>query len=271
MVLVVVFLQLDRLVQALTPFADDWEPGLARTTRTLSGIALVGGLVLIMVISFTTLTLAIGSPVYDKLSESVEREFGEVPELVEPAKVGVVRAVRQSAALIATSALGAIAAVRLRIRARDRADPGAGRVGHLRRLDGGDRTGRLVLRAPRSGQADRPPSRAAPPPDAGAGSGRADCFLLLAIPFVGVLIFPVATAAGTLLARQLLGESTVVPVRPSGLANQRIDSAISSARVFPMSPSSRIVTGIVPARRSHTRHGAAILACAVRCWPSRST
>ena len=32
-----------------------------------------------MVISFTALTLAVGSPIYDKLSESVEREFGPVP------------------------------------------------------------------------------------------------------------------------------------------------------------------------------------------------
>jgi CysZ protein len=38
-------------------------------------------------------------------------------------------------------------------------------------------------------------------------------FLLLAIPFAGVLVFPIATAAGTLLARQLLGEPTV-PLRP---------------------------------------------------------
>jgi CysZ protein len=33
-------------------------------------------------------------------------------------------------------------------------------------------------------------------------------FLLLAIPFAGVVVFPVATAGGTLLARQLLGEPT---------------------------------------------------------------
>ena len=33
-------------------------------------------------------------------------------------------------------------------------------------------------------------------------------FFLLAIPLVGVLVFPVATAAGTLLARQLLDEPT---------------------------------------------------------------
>ena len=44
--------------------------------RVLVGVALMAGLVLIMVISFTVLTLAIGSPIYDKLSESVEREFG---------------------------------------------------------------------------------------------------------------------------------------------------------------------------------------------------
>ena len=31
---------------------------------------------------------------------------------------------------------------------------------------------------------------------------------LLAIPFTGVVVFPVATAGGTLLARQLLGERT---------------------------------------------------------------
>ena len=33
-------------------------------------------------------------------------------------------------------------------------------------------------------------------------------FLLLAIPFAGVVVFPVATAGGTILARQLLGEPT---------------------------------------------------------------
>jgi CysZ protein len=37
------------------------------------------------------------------------------------------------------------------------------------------------------------------------------CFLLLSIPFVAVVVFPVATAAGTLLARQLLDEPTDLP------------------------------------------------------------
>ena len=33
-------------------------------------------------------------------------------------------------------------------------------------------------------------------------------FFLLAIPLAGVVVFPIATAAGTLLARQLLDEPT---------------------------------------------------------------
>jgi CysZ protein len=38
-------------------------------------------------------------------------------------------------------------------------------------------------------------------------------FLLLSVPFVAVVVFPVATAAGTLLARQLLDEPTAPPER----------------------------------------------------------
>ena len=78
-VLIALFAQLPDLVGWLTPFADGWSPGAANLVRVLIGVATVGGVSLVMVISFTTLTLALGSPIYDKLSESVEREFGEVP------------------------------------------------------------------------------------------------------------------------------------------------------------------------------------------------
>jgi CysZ protein len=39
-------------------------------------------------------------------------------------------------------------------------------------------------------------------------------FLLMAIPFASVVVFPVATAGGTLLARQLLGERTSTRFSP---------------------------------------------------------
>src|SRR6187200_1458688 len=100
--------KLDPAVDWLTPFADGWARGLAKAVRVLIGAALVSGAVLLMVISFTTLTLALGSPLYDKLSESVEGEFGDVPELKESVARGIFRALRQALALIAVSAVGAL-------------------------------------------------------------------------------------------------------------------------------------------------------------------
>ena len=107
-VLVALIMELDPAVDWLTPFADGWARGLATAIRVLVGAALVSGAVLLMVISFTTLTLALGSPLYDKLSESVEASFGEVPELNENVARGIFRALRQAFALIAISALGAL-------------------------------------------------------------------------------------------------------------------------------------------------------------------
>src|SRR5215203_4121705 len=103
--LIALITQLEPAGDWLTPFTEGWARGLATTIRVLVGAALVGGAVLLMVISFTALTLALGSPLYDKLSESVEREFGEVSELDEPVSRGVLRSVRQSLALIGIAAV----------------------------------------------------------------------------------------------------------------------------------------------------------------------
>jgi CysZ protein len=107
-ILVVLITHIDQLTTALTPWAGGWGEGLATAVRVLVGVGILGGAVLLMVVSFTTLTLALGSPLYDKLSEAVEREFGPVPEYEEPVSQGAVRALRQSAALIAVSLGGAI-------------------------------------------------------------------------------------------------------------------------------------------------------------------
>src|SRR5215216_6034859 len=106
--LIALITQLDPAVEWLTPFADGWARGAATTIRVLVGGALVAGAVLVMVISFTTLTLALGSPLYDKLSESIEQEFGDVPELNESVARGIFRALRQALTLIGISVLGAV-------------------------------------------------------------------------------------------------------------------------------------------------------------------
>ncbi|MCX5343788.1 EI24 domain-containing protein [Streptomyces atratus] len=71
----------DNLVTWATPFADDWSSpwlGLLRNTLTVLVFAL--GL-LLAVITFTAVTLLVGQPFYESLSEQVDRtEGGEVPE-----------------------------------------------------------------------------------------------------------------------------------------------------------------------------------------------
>jgi CysZ protein len=199
--------QLDPLVEWLTPFADGWARGAATTIRVVVGSALVAGAVLVMVITFTTLTLALGSPLYDKLSESVEREFGDVPTLDESVARGIFRALRQALGLIAVSALGAL----LLFGAGFLPVIGQTVIPVVSAIFGGWVLGIELVGSPfeRRGMLRLADRRAAMRTRRIRVLGFAvPTFLLLAIPFVGVVVFPIATAGGTLLARQLLGENT---------------------------------------------------------------
>ncbi|HEY0240239.1 MAG TPA: EI24 domain-containing protein [Friedmanniella sp.] len=199
---------LGALTSAFTPFADGWSAGLALTARIVVGTLVVGGTVLLMVLVFSTLTLALGSPVYDAISEAVDATFPHAPPaLDEPVRTGVARAVRQSVGLILVSAAGAVVLF------------GVGFVpvvGQVVAAVGGalfggwmlatelvgsplERRGVLTLRARRAVLARRRWRS--------LGLG-VPAFLLLSVPLVAVVVFPVATAAGTLLARQLLDEPT---------------------------------------------------------------
>jgi CysZ protein len=209
--LVLLIGNLDALTVALTPFADDWSTAVAVTARIVVGTLLVGGTVLLMVLVFSTLTLALGSPVYDAISEAVDRAFPGAPTAPEePARTGLARTVRQSVGLVLVSAAGALVLFGVGF------VPVVGQVGAAvgGALFGGwmlvvelvgsplERRGVLTLRARRQTLALRRWRS--------LGLG-VPCFLLLSIPFVAVVVFPVATAAGTLLARQLLGEPTDQP------------------------------------------------------------
>jgi CysZ protein len=206
-VLAVIFTQLDPMTTWLTPFAESWSPEPRVLIRVLVGAALVSGLVLVMVVTFTALTLTIGSPIYDKLSAAVEQEFGPVPELTEPLATGAARGVRHSATLIAVSVL-----VTLPLFAAGFI-PGLGQtvVPVVSVAFGGWMLGielvgptferrRLLTLTDRRVAMRRRRARVL--------GLTIPTFLLLAVPLVGVVVFPVATAAGTLLARQLLDEPT---------------------------------------------------------------
>ncbi|MER6827788.1 EI24 domain-containing protein [Streptosporangium sp. NPDC000563] len=62
-----------------TPFADGWGEAARTALRGLVGLAIfVAGLIL-SVVTFTAITLILGDPFYEKLSEKVEETYGEVP------------------------------------------------------------------------------------------------------------------------------------------------------------------------------------------------
>lgn len=73
----------DDLAAAVTWFADDWATGWRDALRVFAGLALLGVSGLLTVLTFTAVTLLIGDPFYEKISELVEDRYGGVPEAVE--------------------------------------------------------------------------------------------------------------------------------------------------------------------------------------------
>jgi len=206
--LVLLLREVDVVVPALTGFADGWSEPVVRVFRVLVGLALVAGAVLLAVLTFTTLTLTLGGPLYDLISESVDRELPDPPApLEEPLLRSAGRALRQSLALVAVSALAAVVLFGVGF------VPVVGQtvVPVVSVLVGGwllgvelvgsalERRGVLTLRG-RSALMRRRRLRVL--------GLCVPTFLLLAVPFVGVVVFPVATAAAVLLARQLNQEAS---------------------------------------------------------------
>ncbi|RCK70755.1 hypothetical protein DT076_04975 [Desertihabitans brevis] len=197
------------LAAALTPFAADW--GWVEAFRVLVAIALLVAAGALMVIAFSAVTLAVGSPLYDRIGEEAEDVLGDVPTAVEePLLRSVPRTIRQVLTLVAISALAALPLFLLGLL------PVVGTVvgGLLSAVFGGwmittemvgggfERRGRFRLRD-RWAAMRRQPART-------LGFG-VPLFLLLALPLVAIAVFPVASAAGTLLARELLAPE---PGRP---------------------------------------------------------
>lgn len=96
----------DELAAWITPFADDWAATGRRLFRLLAAFALLALGGLLTVVSFTAVTLVIGDPFYEKISERVEDRFGGTPGAVEvPLLRSLRRSLVDSLRLVAKSAL----------------------------------------------------------------------------------------------------------------------------------------------------------------------
>jgi CysZ protein len=68
--------------RGVTWFADDWSPTARDLVRLIADFAIIGAFLLLAVVAFTGLTLALGDPFYEKISERIEDGLGGVPNPV---------------------------------------------------------------------------------------------------------------------------------------------------------------------------------------------
>jgi CysZ protein len=62
-----------------TPFADEWAEPWRSITRVSAALALVGVGVLLVVFTFTAITLAVGDPFYERIWRQTEESLGDAP------------------------------------------------------------------------------------------------------------------------------------------------------------------------------------------------
>ncbi|XKK37492.1 EI24 domain-containing protein [Nocardiopsis sp. ARC36] len=211
--LVLLVVNLVDLAAWATPFSDGWDPFWQGLLRGAVSVGILAGTVLLMVVTFTTVTLTLGSPIYDKITELVEEELGNAPEEPDESLMASMwRAVRQSLVIVAVSLL--VSVLVLVVGFVPLVGPVVGPV--LAALLGGwllaiellasafDRRRLTTIRDRREHMARRRMR---------VLGFAVPTYLLLAIPFVAVVVFPAATAAGAILTRDL------VPSGPAGLAS----------------------------------------------------
>jgi CysZ protein len=194
----------DDLARAVTWFADDWSTVWRNAMRIFAGLALVGVAGLLSVLTFTAVTLLIGDPFYEKISEMAEARFGGVPGQVETVwwrSLG--RSLVDSLRLIGLSILLGIPLLLLGL------VPVIGQI--LGFVLGGavggwllamELTGVPFQRRGRRLADRRAVLRRHRPMALGFGVAVFLCFL---IPLGAVLLMPAAVVGGTLLSRLALG------------------------------------------------------------------
>jgi CysZ protein len=193
------------LARWATGFAGDWGTGVRDLLEVLAGIAILGLAVLLGILTFTAVTLAIGDPFYERISELVEDRFGGVPDAVE---VGFWPALRRSIVdsvrLITLSIVIGIPLFLIGL------IPAVGQIVSpvLGALLGGwvlavELTGVAFQRRGQRLRHRRKVLRANRPITLGFGVAVFLCFL---IPLGAILLMPAAIAGATLLSRRVLGQ-----------------------------------------------------------------
>jgi CysZ protein len=200
---------LPSLSERVTWFADDWSGFWRDFVEVLAGAGLVGLALLLGILTFTAVTLLIGDPFYERISELVEDRFGGVPEAVE---VGFWSSLRRSLAdslrLIGLSILAGIPLFALGfvpVVGQTVIPVLAGAVGGW--LLALELTGVPFQRRGQRLRHRRVVLAANVPVTLGFGVAVFCAFL---IPLGAIFLMPAAIAGATLLSRRVLGKPTAI-------------------------------------------------------------
>lgn len=205
------------IASAVTWFASGWTPSLRGLIRLVAGVSIIGLSALVALVTFTSITLAIGDPFYEKISAKVEQQLGGVPAAVElPWWSELWRGIGESVRLVAMSALVGVPL----FLAGFLPVVGQTAVPVIGALFGGWFLAIELVGVPfaRRGLrlADRRRAlRTNRPLAVGFGAATFACFL---IPLGAILVMPAAVAGGALLTRRVLGPQRPDPPTPPGRA-----------------------------------------------------
>jgi len=219
---VVLALSLETLAELTTPFAAGWDEPWRTSIRVVAGLSFLAVAILVIVFTFTTLTLIVGDPFYERIWRHVEGGFGAVPDqnasgFWRTLGIGVVAGLRILVPTVLIGLLlfplGFIPVV------------GPVLVPLLAALFGGwyvalELTGRVFDSrgiSPRDRRRVLGTRRAAT-----VGFGAAT-YLSFLIPLGAVIMMPAAVAGATLLGRRALEEAHVPPPLKAQAAPTRIE------------------------------------------------
>ena len=212
--IVVIVWQSPVIAAWLTPFAEGWLA--AETLRLVVAGGIVLGSGLLLVLLFSSLTLSVGAPLYDRISESVDRDAGSYAREPDPPILAAIAGAVGNAVRVAGLTIPVSAALLL-----VGAIPVVGGVAAIvgSTLFGGWMVAFELIgsaaerRGRRSLTARHRLLRRTPWLSLGFG---VPAFWLMSIPIVAVGFFPVAVAGGTLLCRRLDDHPDVLSPRHRG-------------------------------------------------------
>ena len=209
--LVFLAINIETLAALATPFADGWDRMWRDIARIAVALAFLIAAILIISLTFTTLTLIIGQPFYELVWRHAESRFGPVPDNApgfwRSVGLGITSGLRMLVPTIlvgvALFALGLVPLVGAILAAVLGAFVGGWFL--ARELTG------LAFDARGVGYRERRAAlRSRRPLVLGYGAAT---YLLFLVPLGAVVVMPAAVAASVLVTRRVLGETTTALAR----------------------------------------------------------